>query len=271
MIDIDTLSKLSDKRDKRFNKFIKDLENKLKKYQQHILDKIINDIFYDTDLEEIDDVLVKLNEVLEDDKDYIALLAWYKKEVNSLLELTEEYFQEFDRSIPKETKSYIDNFIIAFISTLSSFKGDITSNITSLYLSDSKPKFKAESFSNRILGTKNRGYIYNKLLPQMRDTALQLVRLADSQTAQKEELTHALYTGLPLTEKSRCFCIERKDKFFSLETVDSWDALEWSGKIYGISVRIVAGGHHCLHSIFYVDQETAEKYGVTTNEELNPC
>lgn len=271
MIDIDTLNKLSDKRDKVFNKFITELEKKLKKYQQHILDKIIYDLFYDTELEEIDDVLIKLNELLEDDKEYTALLAWYAKEIDSLLELTEEYFQEFDRSIPKETKSYINNFIVAFTATLSSFKGDITSNVTSLYLSDSKPKFKAESFSKRILGTKKRGFIYNKLLQPMRDTALQLVRLADSQTAEKEELSHALYTGLPLTEKSRCFCIERKDKFFSLETINSWNDIEWQGKISGIDVKSQIGGFSCVHSFLWVDQETAEKYGVTTNEELNPC
>lgn len=261
------INKHSDKRDKAFNAFIEELERRLREYQDNLLDDVESLLMEGYD--DLSDVLIDLNKLYEDDNEFKLLIAWYKTKASELFGLSSDYFKLFGKEVPSESIDKVDAFFAAFLGSLTAYRGDVTSTVTQLFITEPSTKTLVKSFKEKILGVKGRGMVFNKLLQPMRDTVLQLVRKLDTETAKEVKLDHVLYTGLPLMETSRCFCEARYEKAFTLKTVNSWNDLTWSGKIQGIDVKIAAGGYNCGHAILYVTEDIAKDVGITEMD--YPC
>lgn len=68
-------------------------------------------------------------------------------------------------------------------------------------------------------------------------------------------LTWYCYSG-GIMDKTRDFCAERADGYYTQAEIESWADEDWKGKMEGTtasSIFIFAGGWNCLHSIIPVD------------------
>lgn len=66
------------------------------------------------------------------------------------------------------------------------------------------------------------------------------------------------YSG-GLMDKSRPFCIERAEKYWHQNEVESWASLSWAGKnnlTTKSSIFILAGGYQCRHSLIPVHESS---------------
>lgn len=267
MATLTQINKHSDKRDKAFNAFTEDLERKLREYQDALVEDVESLLMEGYD--DLSDVLIELNKLYENDDEFKLLIAWYKNKASELFGLSSDYFKLFGKEVSEDSLNKVDLFLSAYIGSLTGFRGEITSVVTQLMVTEGTTKSLVNAFKARILGKKNRGTILNKLLPTMRDTAIQLVRKLDNETAKEEKLDHVLYSGLSLIETSRCFCEARYEKVFTLANVIRWNELDWSGKIDGVDVRVACGGINCRHSMLYITESMAKEVGIS---ELDyPC
>lgn len=70
-------------------------------------------------------------------------------------------------------------------------------------------------------------------------------------------LQHFLYSG-GLIKDSRNFCIARAGKTYTKKQIDSWESLNWKGKITYASVWTALGGHDCFHVLTPITPELAK-------------
>lgn len=96
-----------------------------------------------------------------------------------------------------------------------------------------------------------------------------------SQEVYREELklNFALYSGTkqqPSKDSSgtRDFCWRRTGNLYDVETIESWNALEWQGKIPGSNVFLTLGGFSCRHHLSYLSDEAAQLM-IKRGKELN--
>lgn len=82
------------------------------------------------------------------------------------------------------------------------------------------------------------------------------------------KLDHALYAG---TEKSttRPFCRARLGRVYTLDVINSWNSLSWSGKIPGADVKVSAGGYMCRHALSWMTKDAAERLTKRRGIEIN--
>ena len=76
--------------------------------------------------------------------------------------------------------------------------------------------------------------------------------------AEQYKIEKFLYSG-SLIRDSREFCQERAGKIFTRREIDSWNKLDWQGKVRGRDVWIYLGGWNCQHSLAPVSDEYAEQ------------
>ncbi len=58
-----------------------------------------------------------------------------------------------------------------------------------------------------------------------------------------------------LIADSREFCIERDGHEFTREQGESWNELEWAGKMYGVDFFVQMGGYNCRHWLNWLKDE----------------
>lgn len=82
------------------------------------------------------------------------------------------------------------------------------------------------------------------------------------------KLDHALYAG---TEKdtTRPFCRARFGRIYTLDEINRWNSIDWSGKIPGADVKVAAGGYACRHTLSWITKETAERIADRRGIEIN--
>lgn len=67
-------------------------------------------------------------------------------------------------------------------------------------------------------------------------------------------LDRFVYTG-EIIKTSRPFCIERHGKIFTREQGESWNSINWAGKIPNVDFFAQVGGYGCRHMIRWVTSE----------------
>jgi hypothetical protein len=71
-------------------------------------------------------------------------------------------------------------------------------------------------------------------------------------------LTFARYAGTA-EKDTRDFCLERLNLIYSFDEIDTWESLEWKGKLkVGHNLYIHCGGHNCRHHWAYLDAQAVE-------------
>ena len=76
--------------------------------------------------------------------------------------------------------------------------------------------------------------------------------------ADELKLNFAIYSGT-IKNNTRDFCRSRVNKVYDRETIDSWNNLQWTGKIDGADVKTALGGYNCRHSLDWISDEVAER------------
>ena len=71
------------------------------------------------------------------------------------------------------------------------------------------------------------------------------------------QLGYALYSGTEI-KTSRVFCKERTGIIYSRKVIDSWNGLQWDGKIPGTDVKETLGGYNCRHHLSWLSEEMVE-------------
>ncbi len=82
-------------------------------------------------------------------------------------------------------------------------------------------------------------------------------RTVQNQIGQELELGYALYSGTEI-KTSRAFCKARNGIIYSRALIDSWNSLNWDGKIPGADVKEVLGGFRCRHHLSWLSSEMVE-------------
>lgn len=70
-------------------------------------------------------------------------------------------------------------------------------------------------------------------------------------------LGYALYAGTEI-KTSRDFCKKRNGIIYSREVIESWNPLQWDGKIPGTDVKETLGGYSCRHHLSWLSAEMVE-------------
>lgn len=92
------------------------------------------------------------------------------------------------------------------------------------------------------------------------DIYSQYQRAAANEIRKDLGFTNAIYQG-GLIETSRLFCIERNNKVFTEDEINSWSNLDWKGKpATGYNPIIDCGGYNCRHRLDWVSDSFAELY-----------
>jgi len=66
-----------------------------------------------------------------------------------------------------------------------------------------------------------------------------------------------LYAGTEI-KTSRDFCKKRNGIIYSREVIESWNPLQWEGKIPGTDVKETLGGYRCRHHLSWLSAEMVE-------------
>lgn len=72
------------------------------------------------------------------------------------------------------------------------------------------------------------------------------------------KLNYAIYAGGEI-ETTRHFCDERNGNVYNRETIESWNALDWQGKMQDGNVLIDAGGYNCRHDYDWISYQLAKR------------
>ena len=86
------------------------------------------------------------------------------------------------------------------------------------------------------------------------DLFMQQDRLANITLAQAAALRFFIYAGTEV-EDSRHFCLQRLNRVYDNDFSETWDGLEWAGKIPNVPTAIQQGGYYCRHSRMYISDE----------------
>ena len=225
-----------------------ELQDKLVKHRKNV-NKAIERVVYE-DYESIEDLIIAVNRVVDNDKEFDKIVSWYKKQIPLVLTLS---VAMYGSSIPKAIEDNINAYISAFTKDIYNYKSLLKSDVIANVLSGAEKKNIVSRLNSSTVQV-------NNLFTKMSDSIMMVLRLADEAIAEKESLDYAFYAG-GLIETSRDFCIARNERIFSKDTILSWNKLSFKGKIEGSNVLITLGGWRCRHYLVWVDKETAEKYG----------
>jgi len=256
-----------DKRDAAIEAAISELESKLKSYQTKLYESVVG-VFFDA--EDVEDIFLDVERVLNEDKDFDKIVAWYQGKTKEIIALAAGYFLLFGKQRDTKIEASINTFVEEYTKILPSFKNDLRSFLASLSLSDGSRTSVRKSILKKVKGGEKQGYAMNKLFPTMRDTLTSVLRAVDAKYSDEDSLDYAYYLG-GLIETSRCFCEQRNDLIWSRDKINSWNDLSWSGKIEGVDVKIALGGYNCRHYLTWLNEETATKYGFDEGYNASSC
>lgn len=89
------------------------------------------------------------------------------------------------------------------------------------------------------------------------DSLLTMYRTLHLKKANDAEVQRFLYFG-SLVKDSRDFCIARAGKVFTRQEIESWNNLQWRGKIAGTNVFTTLGGFNCRHHLVAIPNSVSE-------------
>lgn len=246
-------------RDAFIEDFISELEERISSFQQHIYAAIMSAL-YSVDIEDYQEAFAAVDKTIAEDKEFIAFLAWYRKKVRELSSISSNYFSLFDIERDVSLELPVREYMSKFTQAKRGFPNEIKVLLASFIFAGMTVNEVETASRNIILGDKKKGLAMRKLFVDMRDAAMSSLRATDVRYAKSGGLEYAYYEG-GILGTSRCFCQQRYSRFWSLATIDSWNDLDWSGRMEGVDVKVALGGWNCIHQLMWVDEETAIKYG----------
>ncbi len=78
------------------------------------------------------------------------------------------------------------------------------------------------------------------------DSLMNTYSLLNQKKARDAGITKYMYVG-PSDDVTREFCLDRVDQVWTTAEIESWNGLQWRGKIPGVDVFVTRGGYNCRH------------------------
>ena len=258
---------------KYIDDFLNDLDTRISRQERQFYAMFVDDYFsdFDTDKSELSqssDNYARANKINDQfdkamDAFLLAFLAWYGTKVMGTQPLVVDYFNSiglkaklskveflgtrigleggkiikgsylWNLGIMGEFRQKVQNYVINSIASAKRFN---------VFLRDAKPLFISSTDQPSTLMTFYRKYAY--------DTANQMLNVTGNYFAEQFGLNTFLYEG-DLIKDSREFCVERCGNIYTKDDGQSWNQMDWSGKIKGVDFFIQAGGYNCRHLIVW--------------------
>lgn len=100
------------------------------------------------------------------------------------------------------------------------------------------------------------------------DLFMEFDREAGIDIAKETGVRHAIYAGTR-KDNTRPFCLERINRVYTIEEIESWNKLDWQGKKHGVDVKIALGGFNCRHILNWIDENTANEIVKRRGQSIN--
>ena len=113
--------------------------------------------------------------------------------------------------------------------------------------------FKADFVSN----AQTTGTVVKNFERVAQDSFQMFDRTVQNTVATDLGLAFALYAGTEI-KTSRDFCKKRNGIIYSREVIESWNPLQWEGKIPGTDVKETLGGFRCRHHLSWLSEQMVE-------------
>lgn len=111
---------------------------------------------------------------------------------------------------------------------------------------------------DKFLGDAVQGYLERHFERFSGDVFHQYDRAVQTVYADNLDLEYAIFAGT-IKDNTRDFCKARVNRIFDKETIESWNDLNWKGKIQGGNVLTDLGGYNCRHTLSWISKELAER------------
>lgn len=200
---------------------------------------------------------------------YYEAITDFGKQYGDLIKLSKEYFKAMDldpafldRDIETLSKIRADD-----LNFLASRDRDVINTVydevlTSIYQKKDWREL-ADRLRNILTDTVENGKPLSGLLKKYSQTYAftgyaAFDRRIQRIKAEQYKIDKFLYSG-SLIRDSREFCQQRAGKIFTRKEIDSWNKLDWQGKVRGRDVWIYLGGWNCQHSLVPVTDKYAER------------
>ena len=223
-----------------------------------------------------DGIIVNSTKNLKKINNSTSLKAFLRQSINKRLV---SYYTKSFLAINKNTASYYDNFSPSesirqqilnranlgadgFMESLfdnnqvqrqiqDTLRGGVSS---SLSVEDLQATLKQQ-----IEGTEDKfGALQSFHYSNGRDEFQRYKRGLDNEFSVKLNLNYAIYQGGEINT-TRQFCETRNGNTYNRETIESWQNLNFQGKMEGHDIFIDAGGYNCRHDYGWISYELAKR------------
>ena len=264
--------------DKFIDKTYKELEQRIKEQESEFMAMFMDEYLGDFAIDDmrIKNTSINISKVGQIERQFdeaydefiLPFLLWYGKKLVDGAEMAADYFKQQGENITKKDTAYVSAMIglngnkivkggyLWNLGRMTELRTNLQSMVMSAVVSGSKfnkfmanikPVFKSTKKERSSLSKYYMKFAYNAVMQVINGTSYNL--------AKKFGYTHFVYTG-GLIEKSRAFCRERDGNTYSIEEGQSWNNLDWNGKIEGVDFFVQIAGHNCRHHLQFIKQET---------------
>ena len=202
---------------------------------------------------------------------YVGAVSNYVQSITKVDVLNTKYFTALDdgfkanrifiKNLQNEAIAQVESFVLRdglASQVISPLKNILNTNI------NSGGQFSGflQQIRTFVLGNEeveSRALSYSRT--HLSDTLLNYARAYQESVTNDLALDWYSYNG-PIGDKTREFCEVRAGKYFHRSEIESWAALDWSGKKNGTtasSIFIFAGGWNCRHFIIPVSESAVAK------------
>lgn len=180
-------------------------------------------------------LVAKLNDVLEDATEAFAAEGAEFEDVEYIKQLLGI---QGDKVIKRR-----DNHptVLYAIASMMIIRQDFINKLQSAYTGDTRLKDFRSAINNSVSRKFHDHFEVNSVA-----VLFNSFNAAKNHFAKKYGYNKFLYAG-GIVQDSREFCIERVGHVFTREQGESWNDLEWAGKMYGVDFFVQMGGYGCLH------------------------
>lgn len=273
------------KNSKKRQKLIDSLENEKNKRLRNLQNSFLSEILaYLSDLETENGSLknktsnfVKIAalDAIQSDfvqKKVVPFLEWIYKSALKLIDINTNYFKEVSE-VGKTIQESIRRTLFNRIGINSSGQlrkggyldglGDVTkpfTNVKDLAVRSINNQVDIKSFRTTVKEYVTRGQDFGLLERELQEKTQDVFSVIDREIGNNYRkglgLSYAIYQG-GIIKTSRSFCVERNNKVYSVEEINSWRNLEWQGKSNPYNPFEDCGGYNCRHQLDWISDELA--------------
>ena len=280
----DTLLEIIAKKNKRLESIPEKFQSSVDKLQRRIFNRIIelisrldtdkgSIVMSETNLLRIENINNELKQVLNG-REYVSAVRSFVGEFETQKNINKEYF---NKAFPTDfTETRLSNQLVrnAQRNALELLYGAPAEQnfITPIKAQLEQAVSSGASFADTIKGIRTLvegdSYVDGRLLRYSKQVSWDAIALSDraytNSVAEDLDLEWFRYSGARVGD-SRCFCLERKGKYFHYKEIEAWGRMEdlgecntgdgWAGMMKGTNestIFVVAGGYGCIDSIMPV-------------------